>query len=133
MVTSDVPQGTVLDPLLFLLYVKNLPENLQSSVRLFADDALFYGIISNEDDCNRLQSDLFELKHLQERRQMKFNPSTCKMICISTKKSAPLKKYVFCVSELDQVDSVSYLGVTLTNNVKCLSMSPPSLVRRATF
>ena len=49
---------------------------------------------------------------------MKFNPSKCKIICISTKKSPPLKKYVFCRSELDEVDSVSYLGVTLTKNLK---------------
>ena len=49
---------------------------------------------------------------------MKFNPSKCKIICISTKNSPPLKKYVFCGSELDHVDSVSYLGVTLTNNLK---------------
>ena len=118
MVTSGVPQGTVLGPLLFLLYVNDLAANLQSSVRLFADDALLYGIISNEDDCNRLQADLFGLERWQDRRQMKFNPSKCKIICISTKKSPPLKEYVFSGSELDQVDSVSYLGVTLTNNLK---------------
>ena len=118
MVTSGVPQSTVLGPLLFLLYVNDLPANLQSSVRLFADDALLYGIISNEVDCNRLQADLLELEHWQDRWQMKFNPSKCKIICISTKKSPPLKKYVFCGSELDQIDSVSYLGVTLTNNLK---------------
>ena len=63
MVTSGVPQGTVLGPLLFLFYVNHLPANLQSSVRLFADDALLlYGIITNVDDCNRLQADLFELE-----------------------------------------------------------------------
>ena len=118
MVTSGVPQGTVLGPLLLLLYVNDLPANLQSSVRLFADDALLYGIISNEVDCNRLQADLFKLERWQDRWKMKFNPSKCKIICISTKKSPPLKKYVFCGSELDQVDSVSYLGVTLTNNLK---------------
>ena len=49
---------------------------------------------------------------------MKFNPSKCKIICISAKKSPSLKKYVFCGSELDQVDSVSHLGVTSTNKLK---------------
>ena len=118
MVSFGVLQGTVLSPLLFLLYVNDLPEGLQSSVRLFADDALLYGIISSEDDCNKLQADLFELECWQDRWQIKFNPSKCKIIRISTKKSPPLKKYVFCGSELDEVDSVSYLGVTLTKNLK---------------
>ena len=113
MVTCGVPQGTFLGPLLFSLYINDLPANLQSSVRHFADDALLHGIIFNEDDCNRLQADLFELERWQDRWQMKFNPSKCKIICISTKKSPPPKKYVFCGSLI-----LSYLGVTFTNNLK---------------
>lgn len=57
-VTSGVPQGTVLVSLLFLLYVNDLPDNLKSSLRLFADDALLYGVISNEEDGDQLQDDL---------------------------------------------------------------------------
>ena len=49
-VTSGVPQGTVLGPLVFLLYVNNLPDNLKSQIRLFANDALLYGVMSNEED-----------------------------------------------------------------------------------
>ena len=49
---------------------------------------------------------------------MSFNPSKCKTICISTKRGPPQKKYVFCGVELEKVDSISYLGVILNDNLK---------------
>ena len=49
-VTSDVPQGTVLGPLLFLLYINDLPENIQSQVRLFANDIAVYLTVRNQND-----------------------------------------------------------------------------------
>ena len=117
-VTSGVPQGTVLGPLLFLLYVNDLPDNLKSSIRLFADDALLYGVISNENDGDQLQEDLKQLEAWQNTWQMSFNPSKCKTICTSTKRDPPQKKYVFCGVELEKVDSISYLGVILNDNLK---------------
>ena len=72
-VTSGVPQGTVLGPLLFLLYVNDLPDNLKSSIRLFADDALLYDVISNENDGDQLQEDLKQLEAWQNTWQMSFN------------------------------------------------------------
>ena len=104
-VTSGVPQGTVLGPLLFLLYVNDLPDNLKSSVRLFADDALLYGVMTNEEDGDQLQEDLQQLEVWQCKWQMVFNPTKCKTICISTKKTPPQRKYTFCGVELEQVNS----------------------------
>ena len=50
-VKSGVPQGTVVDPLMFLLYINDIGENIGSSVRLFADDSLIYMVVSSRNDC----------------------------------------------------------------------------------
>ena len=58
-VTSGVPQGTVLDPVLFLVYINNPSDYLtHSQRRLFADDSIIYIPIKSQHDCNKLQQDL---------------------------------------------------------------------------
>ena len=60
-VLSGVPQGTVLGPLCFLLYVNNMGSNISSHLELFADDTLLYAVIDNQADALSLQSDLNKL------------------------------------------------------------------------
>ena len=60
-VMSGVPQGTVVAPLLFLCYINDLPENVSSKVRLYADDVLIYNTIHSKEDCLMLQEDLNSL------------------------------------------------------------------------
>ena len=57
-VLSGVPQGTVLAPLLFLLYVNDLPDCVRNKIKLYADDVLLYSVICGTADCIRLQEDL---------------------------------------------------------------------------
>ena len=57
-VLSGVLQGTVLAPLLFLLYVNDLPECVYNKIKLYADDVLLYSVICSKADCIRLQEDL---------------------------------------------------------------------------
>ena len=57
-VQSGVPQVIVLCPLLFLLYIKDLPDNITSTVRLFADDHVIYRTITNDLDADELQADI---------------------------------------------------------------------------
>ena len=57
-VTSGVPQGTVLGPLMFLLYINDINQNINSKIRLFADDCVLYREINSKLDCLELQQDL---------------------------------------------------------------------------
>jgi len=62
-VKSSVPQGTVLGPLMFLLYINDISTNINSLIHLFADDCIIYRIIDSEEDNNILHQDLNKIFH----------------------------------------------------------------------
>jgi len=63
LVLSGVPQGSVLGPLRFLLYVNDLPDWIRSTITVFADDMKLLATISDVDDNQKLQDDLRKLKY----------------------------------------------------------------------
>ena len=50
-VQSGVPQGSVLDPCLFFIYINEMPDTIRSNIRLFADNTIMYLTVSNQSDC----------------------------------------------------------------------------------
>jgi len=79
-VTSGVPQGSVLGPLLFLAYVNDIWSNMESTIRLFADDCVIYRKMINTEGEDKLQKDLNRLGEWAVENAMKINPSESKAI-----------------------------------------------------
>ena len=121
-VTSGVPQGTVSGPLLFLLFVNDLPQGISSSIRLFADDCLLYRTINDIGDSLSLQNDLIALSKWEKDWQMAFNIEKCHTMCISTGKMVnPGYHYTLNNYPLERVHHHSYLGVLLSEDLKWAS------------
>ena len=116
-VTSGVLQGSVLGPLLFLLYINDLPNSISSQVRLFADDTAVYLAINNLQDCASLQNDLDKLVHWENLWDMEFNPSKCVVLVISKKKHKFIFNYRLHGQILEVVDSAKYLGVSISDDL----------------
>jgi len=86
-VASEVPQGTVLAPLLFLLYINGLPSRVRSKEKLYADDVLLYSHIKSEADCQSLQEDLEVLMQWVHDWQIEFNFRKYELLRITNKKN----------------------------------------------
>ena len=113
-VTSGVPQGTVLGPLLFLVYINDLPQCVTSShTRLFADDCLIYKEIRSQADADKLQVDLDALQEWEQQWMMSFHPQKCQLLRITRKKSPVKASYVIHGHTLAEADTAKYLGVSL--------------------
>lgn len=117
-VTSGVPQGTVLGPILFLIYINDLSDNIKSKVRLFADDAVLYRNIREANDTLRLQEDLNTLCKWEEQWQMHFNPSKCVVLRVPGNRTPIKAKYSIHDETLLEVNNYKYLGVTINNKLK---------------
>ena len=117
-VTSGVPQGTVLGPTLFLIYINDIAENIKSNIRLFADDCVVYRQIDSTQDHVILQEDLNNLFDWSNTWQMKFNVDKCVIMNIGNLKIKAKHGYKMNNQILETVKHHPYLGVELTDNMK---------------
>ena len=127
-VTSGIPQGSVLGPLLFVLYINDLPDHILNSVSLFADDLKMYGPSSKNDT---LQADLDELAAWQDTWLLRFNTTDGKCKVMHVGSHNPRNKYYLDSVELPKIDSEKDLGVLVSENWKW-DQHISSIVKKAT-
>ena len=110
-VLSGVPQGSVIGPALFVIYVNDLPNGIKSKVRLFADDTIMYLTINNSDDCQQLQHDLTLLQKWGEEWQ--------EVLRVSRARTQIPFTYVLNGTPLTETDHARYLGTHISKDLKC--------------
>ena len=119
-VASGVPQGTVLGPLLFLLFINDLPCQVSPGTItcLFADDCLIYREITSDEDQVIFQRDLSALDAWAKRWGVRFKPSKCNIVRIHRSHSLFSKSYEISGVTLEEVEHAKYLGITLSNKLE---------------
>jgi hypothetical protein len=115
-VLSGVPQGSVLGPLLFLIYINDLDNGITSHVLKFADDTKIFGKVMEDMDRDRVQSDLDILVQWMERWQMEFNVGKCKVMHVGRNN----KRYTYNIGGclLKEVESEKDLGIIVAADMK---------------
>ena len=116
-VTSGVPQGSVLDPLLFLIFINDLLSCVSSTCRLFADDCLLYHQIKFSQDSEVLQHDLLCLEHWANKWLMQFNPIKCVILKVTHKVNPIRTQYTLYGQILTHMEEAKYLGLTLDSKL----------------
>ena len=114
-VTSGVPQGSILGPVLFLLFVNDLPDEVVCATRLFADDTKIWATFHPADPSTALQQDLDNLMAWSGIWQLQFNCSKCKVMHFG--RNNPCPQYTMQsqddIQVLQAIDEEKDLGVIL--------------------
>ena len=110
-VMSGVLQGSILGPLLFILYINDLPSSISSYMKIFADNVAMYHSVDSPNDCRVFQHDLNLVSTWCAKWQMRLNPSKCDILCISNKRSQIQPTYYINNYHLQWASSIKHLGV----------------------
>ena len=122
-VSSGVPQGSVLGPLLFVLFINDLPDDMNHNMKLYADDSKIIGVIKTAEDVENLQNDINAAHAWSQRWLMRFNISKCKVMHVGRDKVRSTAEYFMMneqgnQQELEVTRVERDLGVMISDDLK---------------
>ena len=121
-VNASVPQGSIIGPFLFLIYINDLSDGLKSECKLFADDTSLFPVVNDIDtSASDLNEDLEKIGNWAFKWKMNFNPDPNKQvqeIIFSRKKTASLLPVVYFDNEPVQSSQIhKHPGIMLDSNL----------------
>jgi hypothetical protein len=117
-VTSGVPQGSILGPLLFVIFINDVKKCFKHSrVLLYADDLKIYRKINNVDDQSLLQEDLNRFDHYCSQNHLQLSLNKCKLITFTKKIKINEFNYSLGGKSLTRVSNIKDLGITLDSKL----------------
>ena len=116
-VSSGVPQGSIVGPILFLLYVNDIPENLSCASEMFADDTLLFNSGNPSDVSSPIQDSLSQISDWCNESLLRMNSVKCESMRITRSKTPSLCSYNINSTSLNQVHTHKHLGVILSSNL----------------
>ena len=115
-VVSGVPQGSVLGPVLFNIYINDITTQISSPVLQFADDLKMFHVISKVEGYHQLQQDIDNLVAWANKWQLNFNVSKCHLLHLG--KPHIYGSYNISGTQISTNDSIKDLGVIVDNQLK---------------
>jgi hypothetical protein len=115
-VLSGIPQGSVLGPILFIIYINTLPDQvLDSDIFLFADDTKIFRKVNTEEDQHKLQMDINRMYNWTQESLLKFHPDKCNVLRLGKSDSSP--QYKLDTKHLKARTSIKDLGIPVDNKL----------------
>lgn len=117
-VKAGVPQGSILGPLLFLVYINDIVFDIRSTIKLFADDTTLHIIVDNPVIASKtLNSDLDKIHKWSNQWLVTFNPQKTESITISTKRNRTLHPDLYLNGQkISEVSHHKHLGLHFSDN-----------------
>ena len=118
-VSAGVPQGSVLGPLLFLIYINDIVVNIESTIKLFADDTSMYLSLNDYDErAEILNNDLQKITTWAETWKVTFNETKTELLNIARGRNNHYPPLYFSNTTLQAITTHKHLGIIFQNNLK---------------